>query len=231
MTEKIYKKYFSLTELIVVLAIIFIISMLIGVILPHPCGGGATREKARQIACASNLKQIGTAFEMYSLDHYDKLPAITKPGDTGLIDLHKLFPEAKLPKDYGQAMAGYSSANFEILRLEGILKDAKIYKCPSSTDSVGDQDKVLTNETSSYAYIYGLTLNTEGKPSPDSAVVADAVRLDYQNKITNDNHIGYGNILFLDSHVQGFKGTKWYQKSNHWKNNPPTRKMQTKEEL
>ena len=229
MKNKFYKKYFSLTELIIVLSIVTIFTIAITSFITEKIH--QTTHRGRFISCTSNLKQIGTAFAMYSLDHDDKLPSLTKPGDIGLIDLHKLFPEVKLPKDYGQAMAGYSSANLEVLRLEGILKDTKIYRCPSSSDSYGSSDKALTNKTNSYAYIYGLTLNVNGKPSPDSAIVADAVILDDKNKITNANHEGYGNILFLDGGVRRVKGSKWYQKSNHWKNNPPTRKMQTKEEL
>ncbi len=222
------KKYFSLTELIIVLSIVAVLSILFICFIIN-LGEGIDKGR-RKISCASNLKQIGTALTMYSLDHDDKLPAITKPGDKGVIDLHKLFPEIKLPKDYGQAMAGYSSANFEVLRLEGYLSDVITFKCPSSTDFYRTKDKVLTNKTNSYAYIYGLILNTDA-PSPDSALVADTVHLINNDKKANYNHKNYGNILFLDGHTSGFKGVKWYQNSNHWKNNPPTRKMQTKEEL
>lgn len=59
---------FTLIELLVVLAII---SVLAAILFPV---FAAAREKARQTACASNLRQIGLAFAMYESDWDGRLP-------------------------------------------------------------------------------------------------------------------------------------------------------------
>jgi prepilin-type N-terminal cleavage/methylation domain-containing protein len=59
------RKAFTLVELLVVVAILAILMSLLASGLK-----GATA-KARKAACVSNLKQIGTAWVLYAMDHYD----------------------------------------------------------------------------------------------------------------------------------------------------------------
>jgi prepilin-type N-terminal cleavage/methylation domain-containing protein/prepilin-type processing-associated H-X9-DG protein len=59
---------FTLIELLVVIAIIAILAA-----IAFPVFTSA-REKARQTSCASNLKQLGLAFQMYSDDNDEMLP-------------------------------------------------------------------------------------------------------------------------------------------------------------
>ena len=58
-----FRRGFTLIELLVVIAIIAILAAILFPVFAR------AREKARQITCASNLKQMGIALFMYNADH------------------------------------------------------------------------------------------------------------------------------------------------------------------
>ncbi len=90
-----------------------------------------------------------------------------------------------------------SSANWEVLRLNNYVTDYKIYSCPTTPpySSVGSGTVALGDGNISYIYLTGLTEASQ----PDSGLAADSV----------SNHTAYGNVLFVDGHVQGFAGSSW----------------------
>jgi prepilin-type N-terminal cleavage/methylation domain-containing protein len=59
---------FTLIELLVVIAIIAVLAAILFPVFAQ------AREKARQTACSSNLRQIGLAFAMYTEDYDERLP-------------------------------------------------------------------------------------------------------------------------------------------------------------
>src|SRR5437867_3564303 len=65
---------FTLVELLVVIAVIAILAAILYPVL------AAAREKARQTSCASNLKQIGNAVQMYNQDYDGTYPTNPYPG-------------------------------------------------------------------------------------------------------------------------------------------------------
>src|SRR5262245_32435034 len=64
----IRRNAFTLIELLVVIAIIALLAALLFPVFAQ------ARDKARQAACFSNLKQIGSALEMYVQDYDGRLP-------------------------------------------------------------------------------------------------------------------------------------------------------------
>ena len=64
---------FTLIELLVVIAIIAILAAILFPVFAQ------AREKARQTACLSNMRQLAMAVHMYAADHKDRLPYIPHP--------------------------------------------------------------------------------------------------------------------------------------------------------
>jgi prepilin-type processing-associated H-X9-DG protein len=82
----------------------------------------------------------------------------------------------------------------ELLRKDYYLTDYKIYTCPDAK-IIPCTSGPLIDSMVAYVYRGGLT-ETD---SADSAICWDKP----------NNHKNYGNILFIDGHVQGFSGPNW----------------------
>src|SRR3982750_4884364 len=103
---------FTLIELLVVIAIIAILAAILFPVFAQ------AREKARQISCISNLKQIGLAFQMYIQAYDETLPNVaTQPSDDG----------ACAPK-----LSWYNAGGGWSILVNAYIKNGGSYHCPSA---------------------------------------------------------------------------------------------------
>ena len=91
MTSSVNQKSsgFTLIELIVVIAIIAILAAILFPVFAK------VREKARQVSCLSNMKQLGLAFVQYSQDYDEVLPdgtQLTFGGNCGAGWAGQIYP-------------------------------------------------------------------------------------------------------------------------------------------
>ncbi|MGI5817594.1 MAG: DUF1559 domain-containing protein [Armatimonadota bacterium] len=106
------KRGFTLIELLVVIAIIAILAAILFPVFAR------AREKARQSSCASNLKQIGTAFMMYAQD-YDEM-----------------FMDILMHRDISSSSVDWNGWNRVLMPY---VMNQQIFRCPSAfwgTDSM-----------------------------------------------------------------------------------------------
>jgi prepilin-type N-terminal cleavage/methylation domain-containing protein/prepilin-type processing-associated H-X9-DG protein len=145
---------FTLIELLVVIAIIAILAAILFPVFAQ------AREKARQTACLSNLKQVGMGLMMYAQDYDETLPVY----DDNVFDFANPAVYTVRPNFFGSAIP--------------YIKNNQVFGCPSAPDIEAavpnsTNQAVTPYSRSSYvgnAVIIGRTL--AAIPEPASIVYA-----------------------------------------------------------
>jgi len=174
---------FTLIELLVVIAIIAILAAILFPVFAQ------AREKARQVSCLSNMKQLGTALLMYVQDYDEQFPSGSKlsfPNGPGTIN----------PVNYGVGWAG---------QIYPYTKSAQIVKCPDdSTSSVNAQNGTEALYPNSYVFNRNIAINPAdaSMDAPATTVGLAEVKGD-QADVTAGDEIGLSTNLPLSFSAAG----------------------------
>jgi prepilin-type N-terminal cleavage/methylation domain-containing protein/prepilin-type processing-associated H-X9-DG protein len=205
------RRGFTLIELLVVIAIIAILAAILFPVFAK------AREKARQTSCLNNLRQIGTAFRMYTQDYDERWPlnAYTLAGGAGS----------------GSTAAGTTELWYHTL--VPYMKNYQIFKCPSATyDAFPASGGSKPNYSSSSAYGWpawhvGTTQYTLLSGVADAQIedqvntvcVGDSAgyyrvtgQRDglYNEALVDPRHNDGCNFAFCDGHAKWLKATEVY---------------------
>lgn len=104
-------------------------------------------------------------------------------------------------EDYRGELPPYDGAKgLDLLRKKGYLTEGKIFVCPNTEHIPSAWNTPITETTCDYIYIGGKNLNKTDNPSFEP-ILWDKP----------ENHDRFGNVLYLDGHVEGFTGANWMQ--------------------
>ncbi|MBC8136850.1 MAG: prepilin-type N-terminal cleavage/methylation domain-containing protein [Fibrella sp.] len=134
------RKGFTLIELLVVIAIIALLAAILFPVFAQ------AREKARQTVCASNLRQVGTAFLLYTQDHDERLPD-RRDLKTALTGGYRPWGAAWPPSDPRGGWAGAV--------LFPYTKSVEILSCPSLAGAFEDVGQVRQSTRGEFADMDG----------------------------------------------------------------------------
>jgi prepilin-type N-terminal cleavage/methylation domain-containing protein/prepilin-type processing-associated H-X9-DG protein len=221
------RRGFTLIELLVVIAIIAILAAILFPVFAR------AREKARQTACLSNLKQIGTGMIMYVQDYDEKFPRhyFRNSNDTIVgsvitvihpyianVDVWDCPSSPRLTRRSGgePAILGEYSYGWNY-RVFTLGTPTKLARCTHPATTVMAGDTCMDNYGPGRLYwpTYGIGYNEviasqENWPSNcDSArwYTKDHGRPGFN---FSPRHNGMGNVTFLDGHAKAVTYTYLY---------------------
>jgi prepilin-type N-terminal cleavage/methylation domain-containing protein/prepilin-type processing-associated H-X9-DG protein len=209
------RRGFALIELLVVIAIIAILAAVLFPVFAR------AREKARQTSCLSNLKQLGAAVVMYTMD-YERYPMMSSPSSmsprTRWVDY--VYPYVKneqlfvcntadqgvlgktFAHDPTKRYGGYGY-NYQYLgntRLSWAATDAEVH-APAETIAVADTAGVNSGVAGQYTIDPPLTsARGSGKPSGYYGEGSEGGGPWGYRSVPAERHNGLVNVAFADGH-------------------------------
>lgn len=207
------RRAFTLIELLVVIAIISILAAILFPVFAR------ARENARRASCASNLKQIGISFMMYTQDYDEMMPLNNV---TGSPTLETGKPAVSGVHHWFEMMFPY-------------IKSVQVFNCPS-TDQTTYRPYIGQYNYGFFDYGYNYATASSGmcpatggvdlhvsKLSAIDDVAGTVEVVDANYYLVNpkgtayaaagnavDRHLDTNNVLFVDGHVKSIKYTNLY---------------------
>lgn len=217
------RRYDAFT-LIEVLAVIGIVVVLLGVLMPALASARAT---ARKVACLSNLSQIGVATHSYAVEYNDSIPF--GPKAPPFLSPTDFYPSTGAPTSLISLMNG-KPVGLGLLLQEHLSKQPKVLFCPDPDQKVFADDELAKVGTAqaqcSYYYRHAsvthlfdsrtdpppshITLSSLGRNRngrPVRALAIDTMFLcppdlaQWNVKPRTHHRQRFANILFSDGHV------------------------------
>lgn len=191
------RRAFTLIELLVVISIM---AILLAMLMP---GLRKARILAKRTACATNLRQVGVAFESYLAESNDRLPFASFMPSTGPSPLR-----TKEPIFLADVLLGHAGG------------DPNVFRCPKDESGVIRPEpnnglSYFESEKSSYEYRFrpGLGGNTIAEVASSmkrftGRAIADNtiwIMRDYDNFHGNAGEAGARRYLYADGHVTDFE--------------------------
>ena len=142
--DRRHLKAFTLIELLVVIAIIAILAAILFPVL------AAAKERAKSATCISNLRQMGSAMNLYLADNDDtfhKGKGLTSSGEYGFGPHNDLNGWQNWPYFYGP-----------------YVQNVQVFDCPSSPIATDDLKKANWANNGNYGYNYSGLTGDEGMP-------------------------------------------------------------------
>jgi prepilin-type N-terminal cleavage/methylation domain-containing protein/prepilin-type processing-associated H-X9-DG protein len=184
-------KGFTLMELLVVIAIIAILAALLLPVLSR------AKEKGRQAACQSNLRQIAIGFQLYWQDHKDEFPAPGSKTEYG--------PQ---PEDWIWWEQDRDVKRSAIARYVSGF-NPRVFTCPSDWQAQRLQ-RQGTLPDDPYRYSYSLTSYslTPDKVNPGMSTLITQARKVYPFKSSQIRHPS-AKIMLVEEDRQTINDSRW----------------------
>jgi prepilin-type N-terminal cleavage/methylation domain-containing protein/prepilin-type processing-associated H-X9-DG protein len=183
------KRGFTLIELLVVIAIIAILAAILFPVFAQ------AREKARMASCLSNLKQLGTATQMYAQDYDETMAAWTFAN----------YPNGL----WGSPEWNNYGWDYAFFFWQPYLKNVQVYTCPSATDNFAGATNNATYPRFNMSYGYSEYIYNKGNGNSKLSVLAN-------------NQYGVANIVVIAESAFGGIFNDWDNSNTGGVNQIPT---------
>lgn len=190
-----HRSGYTLLEMLLVVTIIAILAMMLLPVVSKAKG------RSKQIACLSQLKQIGLGFIAYAHDHGDRFPfevPVKEGGTAELVDLARQT----------QDDIYYAYAHFQAISNQ--VNEPKVFVCPADYRTPAESMREMRNENVSY-----FVAMTAKFSDPDSLLAGDRHIRDANSRgsvlkftgvsqpvWTAAGHEFKGNLLFSGGHAE-----------------------------